>query len=90
MVDDHWPVTISIRLANPAQDSTSVADIYRRLEIPLTPGALARMRAYLGAHPRHCYGEHRYTAAEFGLDGRQEAALFGDYLAAYAAYLGSD
>ena len=64
-----------------------VADVYRQLDIPLLPPALAKMRAYLAAHPRHCYGEHHYTAAVYGLDAAGEAALYGDYLAAYAPFL---
>ncbi len=64
-----------------------VASIYHRFDWPLSHTAEARMRAYLQRHPRHLYGEHCYSPAEFGLDAASEIRSFGGYLSQYDEYL---
>lgn len=61
--------------------------IYRHFGLPLSDEAESRMRAYLTLRPRNLYGEHRYSAAAFGLNSTQESQLYGDYLSRYGKYL---
>ena len=56
-----------------------VRRIYAQFEIPLTPEAEARMRAYLRAHPRYEYGPHHYSLEMFGLDGERVSRAFEAY-----------
>ena len=67
-----------------------VRQVYAHFDIEMRPAALQRMRDYLARRPRNLYGEHRYSAREFGLDEAIERDLFGAYLARYATFLGSD
>lgn len=62
--------------------------IYRRFSMTLTEDTERRMRAYLRRRPRDLYGEHRYSAAAFGLDDVREAGHFADYLARFQRYVG--
>jgi hypothetical protein len=64
-----------------------VGDLYDHFGIPLSRDAETRMREYLKHHPRHLYGEHRYSAADFGLDGRHEQSLYPEYMARFGEYL---
>jgi len=61
--------------------------IYAHCAMDLSGEAETRMRDYLRRHPRSRYGEHRYSAAAFGLDNAQELQLYGDYLSHYGAWL---
>jgi hypothetical protein len=64
-----------------------VQRIYEQLALDLSSDAQARMREYLRRRPRHLYGEHRYSAAAFGLDAACEQQLYGNYLTQYRDYL---
>lgn len=64
-----------------------VAAIYRRFGWHLSEAAETRMRTYLKRRPRDLYGEHRYTAAAFGLDSGREHQFYGDYLSRYGEFL---
>jgi hypothetical protein len=41
----------------------SIRDIYRRLELTLTPAVEAEMHAYLAARPQEKFGRHQYDSA---------------------------
>lgn len=66
---------------------SAIGGLYEHFGWTLGREAEARMRAYLERHPRNLYGEHRYSAAEFGLDGAREETLFADYLSRFRAFL---
>jgi hypothetical protein len=70
-----------------ADPMSVIHTIYKRFSIELSREAEARMRAYLRQHPRNLYGEHRYSAATFGLDVAQEQQLYGEYLSQYGDWL---
>ena len=63
-----------------------VRTIYARINKPLLPETEQRMRTYLTQRPRHLYGEHQYSAADFGLTRTLEQALYGRYLTRYGAW----
>jgi len=65
-----------------------VGNLYEHFGIPFSRDAQARMRTYLRDHPRHLYGEHHYSASDFGLDEAREQSLYPDYLARFGAYVG--
>jgi hypothetical protein len=64
-----------------------VRQVYEYFDLELRPAVKQRMYDYLARRPRDLYGEHRYSAREFGLDEGLERDLFGAYLAHYAAFL---
>ncbi len=64
-----------------------IGNLYDHFGFVFSKEAETRMRAYLERHPRNLYGEHRYSAAEFGLDEAREEALFSGYLSRYAGFL---
>ncbi|MDZ7784032.1 MAG: sulfotransferase [Halioglobus sp.] len=64
-----------------------IREIYERFSMTLTDDAERRMRAYLRRRPRDLYGEHRYSAAAFGLDSGCESDHFADYLERYGRYI---
>ncbi len=64
-----------------------IRNLYEYFGMHLGSEAETRMRAYLKQRPRNLYGEHRYSAAEFGLDGSQERDLYGEYLTLFGEYL---
>ncbi len=51
-----------------ADPLATVATIYQRLGLELTPEAERRMRAFLDTHAQDQHGGHRYTFAATGLD----------------------
>jgi hypothetical protein len=53
--------------------------IYERFDLELRPEALQRMRRYLAKHPRHEFGEHRYSLEAFGLDHAAVGRAFERY-----------
>jgi hypothetical protein len=57
----------------------SVERCYQRFGFPFTAAAEGRMRLYLAAHPKHEFGEHHYTLADFGLDAGEIRASFAPY-----------
>ena len=57
----------------------TVQRIYTYFGLPFTPEAEARMRQYLAQHPRHQYGEHRYTMEQFGLKPAEEMRRYSAY-----------
>jgi hypothetical protein len=64
-----------------------IRDLYDFFGMHLSSEAQTRMRKYLTQRPRNLYGEHRYSATEFGLDGEQEQKLYSEYLAQFGDYL---
>ena len=63
---------------------TSVADIYRHFELPLTPPAEAAMRRRLAARPRGGYVRHPpYALKRFGIDTEMLKAGFALYVSRY-------
>jgi hypothetical protein len=57
----------------------TVQRIYTHFGRPLAQEAEARMRHYLAQHPRHQYGEHRYTMEQFGLKPAEESRRYRAY-----------
>ncbi|HEY6132281.1 MAG TPA: sulfotransferase [Halioglobus sp.] len=70
-----------------ADPMSVIRAIYEQFDLELSGETTARMCGYLRRHPRGLHGEHRYTAAEFGLNEAEEGQLYGDYLAQYGTYL---
>lgn len=64
-----------------------ISDLYDHFGFAFSQEAEKRMQEYLKRHPRNLYGEHRYSAAEFGLNETREATLFSGYLSHYARFL---
>jgi hypothetical protein len=56
-----------------------VRRIYSQFEMPLTPAAEDRMRAFLAEHPRDGQGRHEYAPEPFGLDREELARRFRAY-----------
>jgi hypothetical protein len=61
-----------------------VRRLYAQFEIPLTPAAEARMRAFLAANPKGKHGQHEYALDTFGLDAQDLVRRFK----AYSEYFG--
>jgi hypothetical protein len=57
----------------------TVRRIYTHFGVSLTQEAEARMRQYLAEHPRHQYGEHRYSMEQFGLVPAEEIRRYRAY-----------
>jgi len=57
-----------------------VRAIYRHYNLPLTPEAEERMRAFLVENPKDKHGRHRYSLADFGLDPDEERARYAAYM----------
>jgi len=53
-----------------------VQRIYDHFGLELGPQARRSMEAFLGSHPQHAGGVHRYSLEQFGLDSREEAVRF--------------
>jgi hypothetical protein len=70
-----------------ADPMSVVSAIYSRIGMPLSHDTQSRMRDYLRRRPRHLYGEHRYSADEFGLTAALEQQLYGEYLSRFGGYL---
>jgi hypothetical protein len=70
-----------------ADPMSVISAIYGRIGMPLSQETQLRMRDYLRRRPRHLYGEHHYSAEEFGLTGELEQQLFGDYMGRYSDHL---
>jgi len=61
--------------------------IYTHWEMPLSDEAHRRMRDYLGRRPPDLYGEHRYDAASFGIEGGRVDESFGDYARRFGEWM---
>ena len=61
-----------------------VRRIYAQFDMPLTPAAEARMRAFLAANPKGKHGQHEYALDTFGLDAQDLIRRFK----AYSEYFG--
>ena len=70
-----------------ADPMTVISAIYNRIGMALAHDTQLRMRDYLRRRPRHLYGEHHYSADEFGLTGALEQQLYGEYLRRFSGYL---
>ena len=66
---------------------SAITLLYESFGLQLSCHAEDRMRQYLTAHPRHLYGEHKYSRENFALDEMQEQALYTEYLAFFDNYL---
>jgi len=76
---------IDVRYADLVADPLAeVQRVYRSLEQPLTPAAVAAMEAWRATNPQHKHGHHRYRLQDFGLDQQQLRRLFADYCARFA------
>lgn len=53
--------------------------IYDFLGLAWSDAAVARMERWVGENPQHKYGRHRYTLADFGLDGDELDERFKAY-----------
>ena len=53
--------------------------IYDFLELEWSDASVGRMQRWLGENPQHKYGRHRYTLADFGLDGDEIDDRFKAY-----------
>lgn len=63
------------------KDWTGVVSMtYDRLGLPLSPGSLARMRAWDRANPQHKHGKFDYSLERYGLDEARIDAAFETYL----------
>jgi len=62
------------------QPVATVAGLYEATGRPLRPEVVAAMTAWLGQHPQHAHGVHRYSAEEFGLTAVGLAETFTPYL----------
>ena len=56
---------------------------YAQLGLPFDPAMPEKIRAYLAARPQHKHGEHRYSAADFGLDPAEIRETFLPYTDAF-------
>jgi len=70
-----------------ADPMSVISAIYSRIGMALSHDAHLCMRDYLRRRPRHLYGEHHYSAEEFGLTGALEQQLYGEYLNRFDGYL---
>ncbi len=53
--------------------------VYDFLELEWSQASVSRMEKWVGANPQHKYGRHRYTLADFGLDGDELDERFKAY-----------
>ena len=79
-----FDVSFSAICANPI---AVIRDIYNYFGMSLNDEAESNMHEYLQRRPRNLYGEHQYSASDFGLDGQQESALYSEYLSQFGEYL---
>lgn len=56
---------------------------YAALGLPADPALPDKIRAYLTGRPQHKHGEHRYSAADFGLDPDEIRRTFRPYTDAF-------
>ena len=61
----------------------TVARLYRACGDELADDARAAMQAYVDAHPKGQFGEHRYDVGDYGLVASELAERFADYTARY-------
>jgi hypothetical protein len=61
-----------------------VRRIYAQFDMPMTPAAEARMRAFLEENPKGKHGQHEYALDTFGLDAQDLVRRFK----AYSEYFG--
>jgi LPS sulfotransferase NodH len=59
-----------------ADPLATVRRILAHFAIALPPDAAAAVQRYIGDHPQHRHGAHRYGLAEFGLDAETVRAVF--------------
>ena len=62
----------------------TLAALYPRLGLDLTPAARERMTAHLTARPRGQHGPHRYDLADFGFTAAEVDRLYAPYLTRFA------
>ena len=62
----------------------AIAAAYGQLDLPFDPQLPDKIRAYLSGRPQHKHGEHRYSAADFGLDPDELRQTFLPYTDAFA------
>ncbi len=62
---------------------TAIEKAYAGLGLPFDPALPGKIGAYLAGRPQHKHGEHRYAAADFGLDPGQLRETFLPYTDAF-------
>ena len=67
-------------LANPVE---AIESTYDQLGLPFDTRMPDRIRSYLAARPQDKHGQHRYSAADFGLDTDQIRKDFAPYTEAF-------
>jgi hypothetical protein len=72
-VDVHFRETTSDAAA-------AVGRVYRHFGIDFPASTETALRAWQREHPRHQHGEHRYSAADFGLDAGSLRERFSAYI----------
>ena len=61
----------------------AIAGAYEQLGLPFDPALPDKITAYLASRPQHKHGEHRYAAADFGLDPDEIRQTFAPYIDAF-------
>ena len=60
--------------------ATAVGRVYRHFGIDYPETTEARLREWHRSHPQHKHGEHRYSAADFGLVPGAMRERFAQYI----------
>ncbi len=63
-----------------ADPASAVGRVYSHFNIDYPPPTEARLREWHRGHPQHKHGEHRYSAADFGLDPGAIRERFSGYI----------
>jgi hypothetical protein len=63
-----------------ARPAETFAELYQRLGLAFTPELQERVADYNRRNALGAFGEHRYTAEEYGLKAEEIRAAFGDYI----------
>ncbi|HEX4432152.1 MAG TPA: sulfotransferase [Frankiaceae bacterium] len=61
----------------------AIESAYASLGLPFDPALPDKIRSYLASRPQHKHGEHRYSAADFGLDPAEIRQSFLPYTDAF-------
>jgi hypothetical protein len=71
---------LDVQYADLVRDPIGVVrGIYTHFDLPYSPAADARMRAFLAEHPKDKHGRHEYTLEQFGLDRDVERQRYAWY-----------
>jgi hypothetical protein len=64
--------------------ATAVGKVYAHFGIDYPPETEARLREWHRTHPQHKHGEHKYSAADFGLVPGEMRERFSAYIDRFA------